>query len=122
MARVELDAGRRMHLQPAHRLEELERLGAAIESAIATARQRREDKRERSIGAAATEEREMFVEAVRERSDEQREPVLVVTPTVDVPRSERVVKEKQKPLFQDLPDSPLPPTSQKAIFAPSQQS
>src|SRR6476646_8849215 len=28
---------------------------------------------------------------------------------VDVPRSERVIKEKQKPLFQDMPDSPLPP-------------
>ncbi|MEP6942475.1 MAG: DNA translocase FtsK 4TM domain-containing protein [Betaproteobacteria bacterium] len=87
----------------------MERLGSAVESAIATARQRREAKRERSIGAAATEEREMFVEAVRERTDEQREPVLVVAPTIDVPRSERVVKEKQKPLFQDLPDSPLPP-------------
>src|SRR6476646_3043898 len=28
---------------------------------------------------------------------------------VDVPKSERVIKEKQKPLFQDMPDSPLPP-------------
>ena len=35
--------------------------------------------------------------------------MIVVPPTVDVPRSERVVKEKQKPLFQDMPDSPLPP-------------
>ena len=28
---------------------------------------------------------------------------------VQVPRSERVVKEKQRPLFTDMPDSPLPP-------------
>ncbi len=40
-------------------------------------------------------------------------------------KSERVVKEKQKPLFQDLPDSPLPPlalledapSSQEAVSA-----
>ena len=54
------------------------------------------------------EEREQFVEAARENS-EDREPVVVVPAMVDVPKSERVVKEKQKPLFQDMPDSPLPP-------------
>jgi S-DNA-T family DNA segregation ATPase FtsK/SpoIIIE len=56
----------------------------------------------------ALEEREQFVEAARE-SVEDREPVVVVPAMVDVPRSERVIKEKQKPLFQDMPDSPLPP-------------
>ena len=30
-------------------------------------------------------------------------------PAVAVPKSERVVKEKQRPLFTDMPDSPLPP-------------
>jgi DNA segregation ATPase FtsK/SpoIIIE, S-DNA-T family len=86
----------------------MERLGTAVESAIARVRQRREAQRERLIGAAATEERELFVEAARGQDDE-REPVLVVTPAAEVQRSERVVREKQKPLFQDLPDSPLPP-------------
>ena len=43
------------------------------------------------------------------RSDEEREPIVVVPPAVDVPKSERVVKEKQRPLFHDMPDSPLPP-------------
>jgi S-DNA-T family DNA segregation ATPase FtsK/SpoIIIE len=56
----------------------------------------------------ALEEREQFVEAARENI-EDREPVVVVPAMVDVPKSERVVKEKQKPLFQDMPDSPLPP-------------
>ena len=88
----------------------MERVGAAIERIITSTRARREARRERNIGAAATEERELFVEAVRERDDD-REPVLVVAPPVEVARSERVVKEKQKPLFQDLPDSPLPPLS-----------
>ena len=30
---------------------------------------------------------------------------------IDVPRSERVTREKQRPLFTDMPDSPLPPLS-----------
>src|SRR5204862_3414185 len=32
-----------------------------------------------------------------------------VPAVAEVPKSERVVKERQKPLFQDMPDSPLPP-------------
>jgi S-DNA-T family DNA segregation ATPase FtsK/SpoIIIE len=36
-------------------------------------------------------------------------PAMVIEPGVmDVPRSERVVKERQKPLFNELPDSKLP--------------
>jgi S-DNA-T family DNA segregation ATPase FtsK/SpoIIIE len=86
----------------------MERVGAGIERLIVSLRQRRDARRDREIGAVALEEREQFVEAARE-SIEDREPVVVVPAMVDVPKSERVVKEKQKPLFQDMPDSPLPP-------------
>jgi DNA segregation ATPase FtsK/SpoIIIE, S-DNA-T family len=86
----------------------MERLGTGVETAFASARRRREARRDRLLGAAATEEREQFVVAARETIDD-REPVVVVPPAIDVPRSERVIKEKQKPLFQDMPDSPLPP-------------
>jgi len=86
----------------------MERVGGGIERLIAKLRQRRDARRDREIGAVALEEREQFVEAARE-SVEDREPVVVVPAMVDVPRSERVIKEKQKPLFQDMPDSPLPP-------------
>ena len=86
----------------------MERVGGGIERLIASLRQRRDARRDREIGAVALEEREQFVEAARE-SIEDREPVVVVPAMVDVPKSERVVKEKQKPLFQDMPDSPLPP-------------
>jgi len=86
----------------------MERVGGGIERLIAGLRQRRDARRDREIGAVALEEREQFVEAARE-SVEDREPVVVVPAMVDVPRSERVIKEKQKPLFQDMPDSPLPP-------------
>ncbi|MEY3887329.1 MAG: hypothetical protein RL650_1421 [Pseudomonadota bacterium] len=35
-------------------------------------------------------------------------PMVIEAPVIDVPRSERVVKERQKPLFNELPDSKLP--------------
>ena len=86
----------------------MERVGAGLESFMASFRKRRDERRDREIGAVATEAREQFVEAARETNDE-REPVIVVPPIYEVPKSERVVKEKQKPLFHDMPDSPLPP-------------
>ncbi len=86
----------------------MERVGAGIEHLVVWERRRRERQRDRAIGDAAFEEREQVVEAAREISDD-REPVMVVPAAVTVPKSERVIKEKQKPLFQDLPDSPLPP-------------
>jgi S-DNA-T family DNA segregation ATPase FtsK/SpoIIIE len=86
----------------------MERIGGALENGLAWARARREARRDREIGAVALEQREHAVELARE-IDEDREPVVVVPPSFEVPKSERVVKEKQRPLFKDLPDSPLPP-------------
>jgi S-DNA-T family DNA segregation ATPase FtsK/SpoIIIE len=88
----------------------MERIGGALEGAVTRLRQRREARRDREIGAAALVQREHAVELARE-SDEERAPVVVVPPALEVPKSERVVKEKQRPLFKDLPDSPLPPLS-----------
>jgi S-DNA-T family DNA segregation ATPase FtsK/SpoIIIE len=88
----------------------MERIGGALESALTGLRQRREARRDREIGAAALVQREHAVELARE-NDEDREPVVVVAPAFEVPKSERVVKEKQRPLFKELPDSPLPPLS-----------
>jgi len=86
----------------------MERVGAGIEHALAWARRRRDEQRDRVIGDAAFEEREQVVGAARETIDD-REPVMIVPAAVEVTKSERVVKEKQKPLFHELPDSPLPP-------------
>ena len=89
-------------------LKLMERIGSAVEGLFTTIGRRRERRRDREIGEAALEKREQFVEAAREIS-EDHEPVVVMPPSFDVPKSERVVKEKQKPLFKDMPDSLLPP-------------
>jgi S-DNA-T family DNA segregation ATPase FtsK/SpoIIIE len=86
----------------------MERVGGRIENTLAWARRRRDEKRDRVIGEAAFEEREQVVGATRETMDD-RDPVVVVPASSEVMKSERVIKEKQKPLFKDLPDSPLPP-------------
>jgi S-DNA-T family DNA segregation ATPase FtsK/SpoIIIE len=70
--------------------------------------QRRQD---RKAGEIATLEREEILEEDKKRIIEDREPIWIEAPVVEIPKSERVIKEKQAPLFQDLPDTPLPPLS-----------
>jgi DNA segregation ATPase FtsK/SpoIIIE, S-DNA-T family len=91
-------------------LKVMERIGTGIEALVAWVRAKREAREDRKLGELAIAEREAVVE--RGRDDEvEREPVIVVPPVASVPKSERVVKEKQRPLFTDMPDSPLPPLS-----------
>ena len=85
-----------------------ERIGQALERLVSTARRRAEEREDRRIGEMALAEREAIVEHVRHETPEH-EPIVVVPGAGDVPKSARVVKEKQRPLFSDLPDSPLPP-------------
>jgi S-DNA-T family DNA segregation ATPase FtsK/SpoIIIE len=86
----------------------MERIGAGIERLLAWGRRRAEEREDRRVGAQALAEREAVVEQAKHEVVE-REPVLVVPPVQEVPKSPRIVKEKQRPLFQELPDSPLPP-------------
>ena len=89
-------------------LRALEHLGSGCEKAIAWVRNRRIAAADRRIGDAAMAERDVVVEQLREDAGE-RDPLLVVPPIGAVPKSERVVKERQRPLFKELPDSRLPP-------------
>ncbi len=89
-------------------LKVMERIGGGIEALVLWIRRRREAAVDRKIGDEATFEREQIVLHMREE-EEDRTPVLVVPAAVAVQKSERVVKEKQRPLFTDMPDSPLPP-------------
>ncbi len=82
-------------------------LGAAIESL----RNRRVERIERAedarLGAAAVRERDEVLEVAHELS-EQHLPLVIEPTLVDVPKSTRVVKERQKPLFSELVDTKLP--------------
>jgi len=89
-------------------LKVMERIGAGAETLVAALRAKRERAQDRRIGELKIAEREQLVEHLREEAFE-REPVMIVPSVAAVPRSERVVKEKQRPLFAELPDSSLPP-------------
>src|SRR5438477_8333972 len=102
-------------------LKVMERIGATFESLCQRLRERREREQDRRIGEIATAEREQLVEHRREEAFD-REPVLVVPQITAVPKSERVVKEKQRPLFKELPDSALPPLSLLEDAPPSTES
>lgn len=86
-----------------------ERVGEALISAVTFAKLRREAGRDRKLGEVAAVKREGKVEQGRVRIEEH-EPVTIVPAVATPAKSERVEKEKQVPLFADLPgDSTLPP-------------
>ena len=87
----------------------IELTGAALESAytfVLDSWQRRQD---RKAGEIATLEREVIVEEDKKRIVEDHLPIRIEAPVLAIAKSERVIKEKQVPLFLDLPDTPLPP-------------
>jgi len=89
-----------------------ERVGAGVEWLLAKMQDRRQARIDRRIGAQAAGEREAFVlEEKHRREEDPPIPIRIEMPVLDIPVSERVVREKQRPLFRDLPDSPLPPLS-----------
>ena len=82
--------------------------GFLLESAYSLALAAWERRRDEKIGVQARVERETVVQAERKR-EEEHPPVVIARPPVEIKRSERVQKEKQAPLFEHLPDTPLPP-------------
>jgi DNA segregation ATPase FtsK/SpoIIIE, S-DNA-T family len=86
----------------------IEKLGNGLEVAYLWLHNKWETRQDRKAGAQATIKREEVVEVERKRF-EDHEPVRIEPPRIVIPKSDRVIKEKQKPLFEDLPDSPLPP-------------
>jgi S-DNA-T family DNA segregation ATPase FtsK/SpoIIIE len=86
-----------------------ERLGFWLDGWFESWREKREAVEDQRIGEQAAREREEVVAIEREEIEEQHPmPVLIEPTLVEVPRSQRVVKERQKPLFVDMPDSKLP--------------
>ena len=85
------------------------RLGASIDNLIDSRREKREIAEDQAFGKVAAREREETL--IDERIDiEEHHPAprLIEPARVDIPKSPRVVKEKQKPLFSEMPDSKLP--------------
>ncbi len=84
-----------------------ENLGAWIEGfgqRRSAALERMEDER---IGEQAMREREHVVEVEREVVEDHA-PIVIEPPMMEVPKSTRVAKERQKPLFVELSDTKLP--------------
>ena len=86
----------------------LERLGGWLEEVYQRTRQFWTDRQDRRAGAVAVIERGEVVEESRKKF-EVHEPLRIEQPALQIPKSPRVEREKQVPLFENLPDSPLPP-------------
>ncbi len=98
-------------------------IGAWLVNLWEQRREKREAAQDIAMGSQAAREREEVVSVERAESEElhpapivmpqraavreQVEPTLVDV-LVDVPQSARVAKERQKPLFSEMPDSKLP--------------
>ncbi|MEQ1657688.1 MAG: DNA translocase FtsK 4TM domain-containing protein, partial [Hylemonella sp.] len=86
-----------------------ERIGGWIHDLIESRRARREMAQDLALGQRAAREREEGVLEEREEIIEHHAPPVLIEPVlVEVPQSTRVAKERQKPLFSDMPDSKLP--------------
>ncbi|MGB5080107.1 MAG: DNA translocase FtsK 4TM domain-containing protein [Burkholderiales bacterium] len=86
-----------------------EKLGAALEASYLWILDQWQNWLDRKAGAIAAERREAVVDEKRELLIEEHAPVRIEPPVVDIPKSPRVQKERQEPLFRELPDTPLPP-------------
>jgi S-DNA-T family DNA segregation ATPase FtsK/SpoIIIE len=88
----------------------IERVGAWVEAAYALIVRKWQERVDRRAGAQALIERDEVVE-VGKRRLEIHEPIRIEPPALEIPKSARVEREKQVPLFENLPDSLLPPLS-----------
>jgi len=86
-----------------------ERIGGALHTRLESSRKKREAVQDMAMGQQAAREREVVVSEERvEIKEHHRAPVQVEPVMLEVPKSDRVAKERQKPLFKDLLDSKLP--------------
>ena len=84
-------------------------LGEQIASLIESRREKREIAEDLALGKLAAREREeTLIDERIEIEGHHPVPVLIEPARADIPKSERVAKERQKPLFSDMPDSKLP--------------
>ncbi|EJL86180.1 DNA segregation ATPase, FtsK/SpoIIIE family [Herbaspirillum sp. CF444] len=100
-------------------LATVERIGGVIEDGIFWVRNFYSAREDRKVGHVAAVKREEVV--VQERAKIVEAPPIRIEPqVVAVPKSERIEKERQTSLFQDI-DSSLPPLSLLDEAPPAQQ-
>lgn len=84
-------------------------LGAWLDNLVESRREKREIAEDLALGKLAARQREETLTDERIEIEEHHPVPLVIEPTmIDIPKSPRVVKERQKPLFTEMPDSKLP--------------
>ena len=85
-----------------------EGIGARIDQLRVSRDERRARAEDLRLGEQALREREELVDTAQHAWQEAHVPIVIDPPPPVVPRSERVAKEKQKPLFTELADTKLP--------------
>ncbi|MEO6018319.1 MAG: DNA translocase FtsK 4TM domain-containing protein, partial [Polaromonas sp.] len=84
-------------------------VGEWVYNLVDSRREKREIAEDLALGKKAAREREeTLVEERIEIEEHHPVPVLIEPVFVEIPKSERVAKERQKPLFSEMPDSKLP--------------
>ena len=87
------------------------KLAESIGSRLELVKERRVERIEHAedvrLGEQALREREAVVDEEHQLYEDHL-PIVIATPMVEVPKSTRVVKERQKPLFSELADTKLP--------------
>ena len=84
-----------------------EKIGVSLIAAYEWSRFKWQDWQDRKVGKVVEQEREEYVHLQRQRSQD-RAPVQIETPNLEIPKSTRVLKEKQTNLFEGLAESSLP--------------
>ena len=89
----------------------VERFGAFLERTWLNALDAWDRWRDRRAGRQLAQKREAVVETRRRKSEVQPTAQLRIEAAAPVPKSERIEKERQKALFEELPAEGLPPLS-----------
>ncbi len=87
----------------------MEKLGTVLECSYLWTLERLRGWQDRKAGAIAAGKREAAVGEKRGLLIEDHPPIRIEPPVVEIPKSSRVQRERQEPLFRELPDTPLPP-------------
>ena len=86
-----------------------EHIGAWLHARVESWREKREIAQDLVLGQEAARQREeVVIEAREDIAVHHAQPLQIEPLMINLPKSERVAKERQKPLFSEIPDSKLP--------------